>query len=347
MSRPLRLEYPGAIWHVTSRGNERKAIFADDDDREKFLEILGQAVVWADWRLHAYVLMGNHYHLLVETPEPTLSRGMRQLNGVYTQHYNRRHKRSGHLFQGRFKGILTEKESHLSELIRYVVLNPVRAKLCANAKDWRWSSYRATAGMTKNYSERLPKAVRVRTAMMASARSKGSQHAAEIGLTALLRSDSFHALAEALSGHRLRSRRGTQILCYQARDYTGPHNDHHPEGPDAKGGYVDLHLGFANAAVDHQWLVYEHEGHLTQVQSVALIGGVACYRLPLWHYTTPLAPRLGQVEEARRWVLLGTFLDRRQRGVPSVASASEVLPIDGRRARVTKSARPESERGSP
>ena len=169
----------------------------------------------------------------------------------------------------------------------------------------------AISGMTKNYSERLPKAVRVRTAMMASARSKGSQRAAEIGLTAMLRSDSFHALAEALSGHRLRSRRGTQILCYQARDYTGPHNDHHPEEPDAKGGYVDLHLGFANAAVDHQWLVYEHEGHLSQVQSVALVGGVACYRLPLWHYTTPLAPRLGQVEEARRWVVLGTFLDRR------------------------------------
>ena len=149
MSRPLRLEYPGAVWHVTSRGNERKAIFADDADRIRFLDILGETVLWAGWRLHAFVLMGNHYHLLVETPETTLSRGMRRLNGVYTQYYNIRHRRSGHLFQGRFKGILVQREAHLSELIRYIVLNPVRAKLCAAAKDWRWSSFRATAGSAK------------------------------------------------------------------------------------------------------------------------------------------------------------------------------------------------------
>jgi hypothetical protein len=93
--------------------------------------------------------MGNHYHLLVETPDMTLSRGMRQLNGVYTQYYNHRHRRSGHLFQGRFKGILVEKATHQSEMIRYVVLNPVRAKLCASAKEWRWSSYRAMAGIAK------------------------------------------------------------------------------------------------------------------------------------------------------------------------------------------------------
>jgi REP element-mobilizing transposase RayT len=149
MSRPLRLEYPGALWHVTSRGNERKAVFNDDEDRTRFVEILGETVSWAGWRLHAYVLMGNHYHLLVETPEMTLSRGMRQLNGVYTQYFNHRHRRSGHLFQGRFKGILVEKDAHLTEMIRYIVLNPVRAKLCASAKAWRWSSYRATAGITK------------------------------------------------------------------------------------------------------------------------------------------------------------------------------------------------------
>lgn len=106
-------------------------------------------MVWAGWRLHAYVLMGNHYHFLVETPDPTLSRGMRQLNGVYTQYFNRRHRRSGHLFQGRFKGILVEQGAHLTEMIRYIVRNPVRAKQCASAKDWRWSSYRAAAGMTK------------------------------------------------------------------------------------------------------------------------------------------------------------------------------------------------------
>jgi putative transposase len=148
MSRPLRLEYPGAVWHVTSRGNERRVVFRDDADRELFLSILGRTVELFRWKLHAWVLMGNHYHLLVETPEPTLSRGMRQLGGLYTQAFNRRHRRAGHLFQGRFKAILVGKESHLLELCRYLVLNPVRAGLATSARAWRWSSYRATAGLS-------------------------------------------------------------------------------------------------------------------------------------------------------------------------------------------------------
>jgi putative transposase len=147
MARPLRLEFPGAVWHVTCRGNERKQIFPDEEDRVVFLSTLGCAVRMFRWKLHAYVLMGNHFHLLVETPEPNLSRGMRQLNGIYTQRFNRRHGRSGHLLQGRFKGILVEKESHLLELARYVVLNPVRAALVRTPKAWPWSSYRATAGL--------------------------------------------------------------------------------------------------------------------------------------------------------------------------------------------------------
>ncbi len=149
MSRPLRLEYPGAVWHVTARGNERKPICRDDDDRKAFLATLERVVLDHGWLLHAWVLMGNHYHLLMETPDPTLSAGMRQLNGIYTQAFNRRHRRSGHLFQGRFKGILVAKEYHLLELIRYVVRNPVRAKLCEKPADWPWSSYRATAGLAK------------------------------------------------------------------------------------------------------------------------------------------------------------------------------------------------------
>ena len=151
MSRPLRLEHPGALWHVTSRGNERREIFRDDPDRELFLEILGRAVAMFHWRLYAWVLMNNHYHLLLETPEPNLSRGMRQLNGIYTQRFNRRHGRSGHLMQGRFKGILVEKEAHLLELCRYVVLNPVRAGAARSARNWRWSSYRATAGYESTF----------------------------------------------------------------------------------------------------------------------------------------------------------------------------------------------------
>ncbi len=133
------------MWHVTSRGNERKELFRDQTDRGKFVSILGRTVTILQWRLHAYVLMGNHYHLLLETPAPTLSRGMRQLNGIYTQAFNRRHRRAGHLLQGRFKAILVEKEAHLLELCRYVVLNPVRAGLVRFARDWKWSSYRATS----------------------------------------------------------------------------------------------------------------------------------------------------------------------------------------------------------
>ncbi len=134
---------------MTCRGNERREVFRDDSDRERFLGVLGRTVSLFRFRLHAYVLMGNHYHLLVETPEPTLSRGMRQLNGVYTQAFNRAHRRVGHLFQGRFKAILVEKEAHLLELCRYVVLNPVRAGIVRTARGWPWSSYRATAGLVE------------------------------------------------------------------------------------------------------------------------------------------------------------------------------------------------------
>ena len=149
MARPLRLEHPGALWHVTARGNERGDVFRDDVDRREFLSVLGRTVTIYGWRLHAWVLMGNHYHLLVETPEPTLSRGMRDLNGVTTQRFNRRHGRTGHLFEGRYKAILVERDSHLLELIRYVVLNPVRAGLSRTAPAWPWSSYGATAGLAE------------------------------------------------------------------------------------------------------------------------------------------------------------------------------------------------------
>ena len=146
MARPLRLEYGGAVYHVTSRGNERSTIFRNDRDRAKFLEVLGSVVSGARWILHAYCLMGNHYHLLLETPLGNLSRGMQRLNGRYTQRFNFRYRRSGHLLQGRYKAILVEKEAHLLELCRYVVLNPVRAGMVENVSQWPWSNYRATGG---------------------------------------------------------------------------------------------------------------------------------------------------------------------------------------------------------
>ena len=147
MARPLRIEFPGAIYHVTSRGNARRKIFLDDSDRDAFLSTLAWVVERFGWICHAYCLMGNHFHLMIETPEPNLSRGMRQLNGVYTQGFNRLHRKVGHLFQGRFKAILVERDSYLLELARYVVLNPVRAKMVKAPENYKWSSYRPTLGL--------------------------------------------------------------------------------------------------------------------------------------------------------------------------------------------------------
>ncbi len=147
MARPLRIEFPGAIYHVTSRGNERKPVFLDDNDRVIFLEILTRCCNLFNWLCHAYCLMGNHYHIVIETSDGTLSKGMRHLNGVYTQKFNWIHHRVGHIFQGRFKAILIEKETHLLEACRYVVLNPVRAKMINKPEEWLWSSYTGTAGL--------------------------------------------------------------------------------------------------------------------------------------------------------------------------------------------------------
>ena len=134
MARPLRLEFAHALYHVTSRGDRREDIYVDDADREAWLAVLAQVCTRFNWTVHAYCLMSNHYHLLVETPDANLSAGMRQLNGVYTQHVNRRHGRVGHVYQGRFKAIIVQKDAYLIELARYVVLNPVRASMVADAK---------------------------------------------------------------------------------------------------------------------------------------------------------------------------------------------------------------------
>jgi len=150
MARPLRIEYAGAHYHVTSRGNERKSIFRDDEDREKFLELLDRAVEQFHLRVHCYVLMSNHYHLLVETPTGGLNRALRYLNGVYTQTFNRRHKRVGHLFQGRYKAILVDKESYLLELSRYVHLNPWRLSKSQDPLGYRWSSLGAYVGRARS-----------------------------------------------------------------------------------------------------------------------------------------------------------------------------------------------------
>jgi REP element-mobilizing transposase RayT len=149
MARPLRVEFPGAVYHVTSRGNARQSIFIDDENRDGFLDVLSIVVERFKWLCHAYCLMENHYHLLIETPNGNLSKGMRELNGVYTQWFNQRYRRVGHLFQGRYKAIIVEKDNHLLSLCRYVVLNPLRVGLIKKPEQWRWSSYRATIGLVK------------------------------------------------------------------------------------------------------------------------------------------------------------------------------------------------------
>lgn len=148
MARPLRIEFAGAVYHVTSRGDGRDDIYIEHQDRKLWLDVLGQVCERFNWVIHAYCQMTNHYHLLVETPDANLAKGMRQLNGVYTQRFNQTHNRVGHVFQGRYKAILVQKDAYLLELSRYIVLNPMRARMVHTARDWLWSNYRATAGMT-------------------------------------------------------------------------------------------------------------------------------------------------------------------------------------------------------
>lgn len=156
MARPLRIEFPGAVYHVTSRGNGRQKIFLDEQDNRKFLGLFGKTLERFNWICHAYCLMANHYHLMIETPDANLSKGMHHLNATFCQAHHKRHDTVGHLLQGRFKAIVVDRESYLLELARYVVLNPVRAGLVARPEDWPWSSYRATAGLSGSMLEAAP-----------------------------------------------------------------------------------------------------------------------------------------------------------------------------------------------
>jgi REP element-mobilizing transposase RayT/AraC-like DNA-binding protein len=141
MTRPLRLEFAGALYHVTSRGDRKNFIFRDDSDRLAWLTILAKVCKRSNFIVHAFCQMTNHYHVVIETVDGNLARGMRQLNGAYSQYFNRRHDLVGHVLQGRYKAILVQKESYLLELARYVVLNPIRAGMVASLADWQWSSH--------------------------------------------------------------------------------------------------------------------------------------------------------------------------------------------------------------
>lgn len=142
MTRPLRIEYPCAFYHVTSRGNEQKEIFKSDKDKEKFISYLESANIRYDAAIHAYCLMSNHYHLLIETPSGNLSQIMRHINGAYTTYFNIKRKRAGHLLQGRYKAILVDADEYAQELSRYIHLNPVRAGITEKPEEYAWSSYK-------------------------------------------------------------------------------------------------------------------------------------------------------------------------------------------------------------
>jgi hypothetical protein len=160
--------------------------------------------------------------------------------------------------------------------------------------------------MRHDYGELLPKTSRAHTIYFESRRERGVKAAERIGLARMMRSASFRAFAEALAGRRLAANWGLQVLRYGMGDYAGPHNDHHPENKDARAGYIDLHVGLCSPDVAHQWLVYSRAGHFSEIVSVAQPATLTAYRLPFWHYTTPLVTKRGK--DAARWVLLGTFL---------------------------------------
>ncbi len=149
MARPIRIQYPGAFYHIMTRGNERSNIFKGIEDYQNFLLVFFDVIKRYNWICYAYCLMPNHYHLLIKTNEANLSLGMRQLNGIYTQNFNIRYKRIGHLFHGRFKSILVEEENYKNELIRYIALNPIKSKLVDNIEDWRWNSCLEILGKTQ------------------------------------------------------------------------------------------------------------------------------------------------------------------------------------------------------
>ena len=161
--------------------------------------------------------------------------------------------------------------------------------------------------MKYNYSESLNKTMQIKTAFFRRRTSRAYQAAEQMGLIQMMQSESFVRFAEVVSGLRLNRAWEIQVSCYGQGDYVGPHNDHHPENELMKRGFIDLHVMFTNHAVAHQYLIYEEKGHLSREVDLNKQGGISVYKLPFWHYTTPLIGKKGREQEARRWLLLGTF----------------------------------------
>ena len=161
--------------------------------------------------------------------------------------------------------------------------------------------------MKENYEERLHKTMRIKTTFLKRRDSRSYQAAEQIGLLQMMKSQSFIAFAEALSGFKLLPDWNRQVSCYEHGDYAGPHNDHHPELEYIRDGFIDLHVMFTNSGVDHQYLVYEQDQHFSNIVDISKPAGISIYKLPFWHYTTPLKAKRGREANARRWLLLGSF----------------------------------------
>lgn len=163
------------------------------------------------------------------------------------------------------------------------------------------------SGMKENYSEMLNKTSHVKTAFLQRRVARSYRAAEKVGLLQMMRSDTFTDFAEVVTGLKLDRDLSFQAICYEQGDYAGPHNDHHPEEESIREGYIDFHVMFTNKAVAHQYLVYAEKGHFSEIRDVNIQGGISIYKLPFWHYTTPLAGKPGHEREARRWLLLGTY----------------------------------------
>ena len=161
--------------------------------------------------------------------------------------------------------------------------------------------------MKKNYSERLGKSMKIKSSELNPGNTKAYKLAVDIGLVDMLSSESYKKMGEVLLGGKFGDSIGKQVICYQPGDYVSPHNDHHPENENIKNGYYDIQLMFSNKQVKHQWLVYEQNGFLNKMADITAPSGIAVYRLPFWHYTTPLIGKPQKIKEAKRWLLLHSF----------------------------------------
>jgi hypothetical protein len=216
---------------------------------------------------------------------------------------------------GRSRRPVVDRTSPIALLEGWI--SPTRARECMDRLDSEIADYMdpmaapiprsSITSMRQNYTEKLPKTVHVLSAVLDRPRSHVARVARRLGVVELLNSPTLRRVGEAATGFRLDDQPGMQILLYRSGDYSGPHNDHHPESVTTRGGFVDIHISLTSEAVAHQWLVYERRGHFSEIASVSTLGMISVYFLPFWHYTTPLVAKPNQHDAARRWVLMASY----------------------------------------